>query len=137
MRTWLSQVYLLLRSGEKNCFSIGKTLSYLEIDEPIPMSLLIPFSDKVSVSTKIKDRKERNRLKSLIRSIKPKNFGVIIRTVAQERKVAELDKDLKNLVKNIFQKHLSKTSFKNIYQKHIFRKSEGPFLDFCRPRNIP
>jgi ribonuclease G len=61
--------------------------------------VLIPFSDKVSVSTKIKSNEERTRLKQLIQSIKPKNFGVIIRTVAEEKRVAELDNELKILVK--------------------------------------
>ena len=59
--------------------------------------VLVPFSDKVSVSQKIKDSEEKNRLKRLIMSIKPKNFGVIIRTVAENKKVAELDNDLKDL----------------------------------------
>lgn len=59
--------------------------------------VLVPFSDKVSVSQKIKDSEERNRLKKLIISIKPKNFGVIIRTVAEHKKVVELENDLKEL----------------------------------------
>ena len=61
--------------------------------------VLIPFSDRVSVSQKIKSFEERSRLKKLIQSIKPKGFGVIIRTVAENKKVVELDKDLKNLYK--------------------------------------
>ena len=61
--------------------------------------ILIPFSDKVSISQKIEDPKEQKRLKQLIRSIKPHGFGVIIRTVALGKKVAELDQDLKNLYK--------------------------------------
>ena len=61
--------------------------------------VLIPFSDRVSVSQKIRSGEERSRLKKLIHSIKPKGFGVIIRTVAENKKVAELDKDLKNLYK--------------------------------------
>ena len=61
--------------------------------------VLVPFSDKVSISQKIKDQEERDRLRRLITSIKPKNFGVIIRTVAQNKKVAELDQDLKDLEK--------------------------------------
>jgi ribonuclease G len=61
--------------------------------------ILIPFSDKVSISQKIEDPEEQKRLKQLIRSIKPHGFGVIIRTVAIGKKVAELDKDLKNLYK--------------------------------------
>jgi ribonuclease G len=61
--------------------------------------VLIPFSDKVSISQKIKTDEERIRLKQLIQSIRPKGFGVIVRTVAEEKKVAELDNELKILVK--------------------------------------
>lgn len=60
--------------------------------------VLLPFSDKVSVSSKIKSEEERNRLRKLIQSIKPKNYGVIVRTVAQERKVALLDAELRGLI---------------------------------------
>ena len=60
--------------------------------------VLIPFIDKVSVSQKIKSREERARLRQLVQSIKPKNFGVIIRTNAEGKKVAELDAELKILV---------------------------------------
>lgn len=58
--------------------------------------VLVPFSNRISVSQKIGDNKEKERLKRLIKSIKPKNFGVIIRTVATGKKVAELDRDLEN-----------------------------------------
>ena len=61
--------------------------------------VLIPFSDKVSVSSKIKSGEERARLKQLIYSIKPKNCGVIVRTVAEGKRVAELDTELKVLAK--------------------------------------
>ncbi|WP_315537177.1 Rne/Rng family ribonuclease [Prevotella koreensis] len=61
--------------------------------------VLIPFNDKVSVSTKIKSGEERARLKQLIQSIKPKNVGVIVRTVAEGKRVAELDSELKILYK--------------------------------------
>jgi ribonuclease G len=61
--------------------------------------ILIPFSDRVSVSQKIDSPEERSRLKRLLLSIKPKNYGVIIRTVAEGKKVAELDKELRTLVK--------------------------------------
>jgi ribonuclease G len=60
--------------------------------------VLVPFSDRISVSQKIKDPEEKDRLKNLIKSIKPKNFGVIIRTVAENKKVAELDADMKDLM---------------------------------------
>jgi len=61
--------------------------------------VVIPFNNKVSVSQKITSKEERARLRQLIQSIKPKNFGVIVRTVAEGKKVAELDTELKVLVK--------------------------------------
>ena len=61
--------------------------------------VLIPFGDKVSVSSKIKSGEERARLKQLIYSIKPKNCGVIVRTVAEGKRVAELDTEMKVLNK--------------------------------------
>ena len=61
--------------------------------------VLIPFADKVSVSTKIKSSEERARLRQLIQSIKPKNFSVIVRTSSEGKRVAELDHELKTLMK--------------------------------------
>ncbi|MAZ93196.1 MAG: Rne/Rng family ribonuclease [Bacteroidales bacterium] len=69
-----------------------------EISFPGRYVVLLPFSSKVSISQKIKSKEERNRLKRLIASILPKNYGIIIRTVAENRKVAELDTDLRDLV---------------------------------------
>ncbi|WP_310555823.1 ribonuclease E/G [Flavobacterium sp.] len=60
--------------------------------------VLVPFSDRVSISQKIESKEEKDRLKRLVQSIKPKGFGVIVRTVAEGKKVAEIDKDLQNLV---------------------------------------
>ena len=60
--------------------------------------VLVPFSNRISISQRVKSPEERQRLKRLIQSIKPDNFGVIIRTVAEHKKVADLDNDLKSLV---------------------------------------
>ncbi len=62
--------------------------------------VLIPFNEKVSVSTKIKSSGERARLKQLLQSLKPKNFGVIVRTVAEGKGSAELDAELKVLLRH-------------------------------------
>lgn len=70
-----------------------------DITFPGRYMVLIPFSEKISVSSKIKSGAERARLKQLILSIKPKGFGVIIRTVAEGKRVAELDQELKMLLK--------------------------------------
>lgn len=98
-----------------NILSQGKEVLVQIIKEPISTKgprltcelsfagrflVLIPFNDKVSVSQKIKSQAERTRLKQLVQSIKPNNFGVIVRTVAEGKKVAELDNELKILLKH-------------------------------------
>lgn len=70
-----------------------------ELSFPGRYLVLIPFNEKVSVSSKIQSSEERARLKGLIQRIKPKHFGVIVRTVAEGKRVAELDNELKVLLK--------------------------------------
>ena len=60
--------------------------------------VLVPFSDRVSVSQKIRNHDEKDRLRRLIKSIKPEGFGVIVRTVAVNKKVADLHADLSELL---------------------------------------
>jgi ribonuclease G len=60
--------------------------------------VLVPFSDRVSVSQKIESKEEKERLKRIVHSIKPKGFGVIVRTVAESKQVAEIEKDLQTLL---------------------------------------
>lgn len=73
--------------------------------------VLVPFSDKVSISQKIKDVEQRKRLTDLVKEFKPEGFGVIIRTVAKEAKMEELKADLFDLLDKW------KQGFKKIRQK--------------------
>lgn len=68
-----------------------------EISFPGRFLVLVPFDDKVAVSTKIKSGAERARLKQIIQSIKPHNCGIIVRTVAEGKRAAELDAEMKVL----------------------------------------
>lgn len=61
--------------------------------------VLVPFSNQVSLSRKIGSPDEKKRLKDLAMSLKPKNFGVIIRTVAEGVDITDLDTDLRTLLK--------------------------------------
>ncbi len=61
--------------------------------------VLIPFSDKVSISQKIVNKEERKRLERLVYSILPPNYGVIIRTAAEGKRAAVLDGELRSLIK--------------------------------------
>jgi ribonuclease G len=60
--------------------------------------VLVPFSNAVNISKKITSKQERQRLHKLLSSVKPENFGVIVRTVAENMEVAELQRDLENCV---------------------------------------
>ena len=62
--------------------------------------VLMPFGDKISISQKIKSTEEKIRLRQLIGSIKPKGFSVIVRTSAENKRVAELNHELRTLLKN-------------------------------------
>jgi len=72
--------------------------------------VLVPFSNKVSVSQKIKSSEERQRLKHIVESILPSNYGVIIRTVSEGKHAQELDAELRELIEKW------ENAFKNIYQ---------------------
>lgn len=69
-----------------------------EINLPGRYMVLTPFSDLISISKKITDSEERKRLQVLAESIKPKNFGVIIRTAAEGKKVADLHEEIRGIV---------------------------------------
>ncbi|HEY1045810.1 MAG TPA: Rne/Rng family ribonuclease [Bacteroidia bacterium] len=61
--------------------------------------VLVPFGKSTSISKKISDAEHKKRLKQMIDKLKPKNFGVIIRTVAEEAGIDEIELDLNNLIK--------------------------------------
>ncbi len=58
--------------------------------------VLVPFGESVNLSKKITEKQERQRLQRLMSAIKPVNFGIIVRTVAQGKDVDELNRDLQN-----------------------------------------
>lgn len=60
--------------------------------------VLTPFNEMVAVSKKIHSGEERKRLQKIMEGIRPKNFGVIVRTAAESQSTAELHEDLLNLV---------------------------------------
>jgi ribonuclease G len=70
-----------------------------EVTIPGRNIILSPFTDRVSVSKKIESAEERKRLQMLGESIKPKGFGLIIRTVAEGKKAAELHEELTFMLK--------------------------------------
>jgi len=61
--------------------------------------VLVPFTDRISVSQKIRERKEKDRLRKLVQAMRPKGFGVIVRTVADGASPKDLKADLADLLK--------------------------------------
>ncbi|TAD84171.1 MAG: Rne/Rng family ribonuclease [Bacteroidetes bacterium] len=68
-----------------------------EISLPGRFLVVTPFNDIIAVSKKIHSSEERRRLQKIIDAIKPKNFGVIVRTAAEGKNTAELHEDLNML----------------------------------------
>lgn len=89
--------YVLVQVAKEPISSKGPRIT-TEISIAGRYIVLIPFSDKVSVSSKIRSSEEKTRLKALIHSIKPKNFGVIVRTVAEGKSVSDIEGDVADLV---------------------------------------
>src|SRR5438034_7355068 len=69
-----------------------------EISLPGRFVVITPFNDIVAVSKKIHSGEERKRLQKIVESVKPKNFGVIVRTAAEGKNVSELHDDLEHLI---------------------------------------
>lgn len=89
---------LLVQIAKEPISSKGPRLT-TEISFTGRFMVLIPFGNKISISQKIKSAEEKIRLKQVVGSIKPKGFSVIIRTSAENKRVAELNHELRTLVK--------------------------------------
>ena len=69
-----------------------------EVTIPGRYIVLTPFNEMVAVSKKIGNEEERERLRKLVESIRPKNFGIIVRTAAEGKKVADLHEELNGMM---------------------------------------
>ena len=78
-----------------------------EISLPGRFVVITPFNNIVAVSRKIHSSEERKRLQKIVEAIKPKNFGVIVRTAAEGKNTAELHEDLSALV-DMWKSHSAK-----------------------------
>ncbi len=98
--------HVLVKIAKEPISQKGPRLS-CELSLPGRYIVLVPFAEKVSVSSKIRNGKERDRLRKVLEAIQPKNFGIIIRTAAENQPADQLEKDLQDLVQkwdNAFEK---------------------------------
>ncbi|MDX1652167.1 MAG: Rne/Rng family ribonuclease [Brumimicrobium sp.] len=104
-----SSQHIMVQVAKEPISSKGPRLS-AEVTLAGRYLVLVPFSNKVSISQKVKDPEERDRLRDIMKNIKPKNFGVIIRTVAKNKKIEQLDNDLKDLLEKWKKLHANLTN---------------------------
>ena len=89
--------WVMVQIAKEPISTKGPRLS-TEISLPGRYMVLVPFEDTVTISQKIKNNEERSRLKKIMQGLKPKNFGLIIRTAAVGANVKELEKDLADMM---------------------------------------
>tara|TARA_B100000676_G_scaffold102772_1_gene102538 strand:+ start:129 stop:1649 length:1521 start_codon:yes stop_codon:yes gene_type:complete len=90
-----------------------------DISIPGALIVIIPNQNYVGISKKISDKYERRRLRKMIESFKPKDFGVIIRTTAQGKNEEILKEELDTLTnqwKNCIKKTKSKKAPKLVHE---------------------
>ena len=61
--------------------------------------VLIPMGEYIALSKKINNGKERRRLKSIVGSMLPEGFGVIVRTVTQNQDKEAIEDDMRTVLK--------------------------------------
>lgn len=88
----------ILVQVEKEAISTKGPRLTCEISIPGQYVILVPFGNEISLSRKIRSPEEKKRLKTIISEVRPKNFGVIVRTAAEGRESGTIQQDLKNLL---------------------------------------
>ena len=86
--------------------------------------VLMPNSEFITVSKKIEDIKEKNRLLNIVKPIVPKGYGIIIRTSAEGKNETEIKEDLDKLIKkwqNILEKYNNLKKQKTFIPKIIYK----------------
>lgn len=102
---------LLVRVAKEPISNKGPRVSS-ELSFPGRYLVLVPFGQKVSISSKITSTVERNRLKKIAETIKPNNFGLIVRTQAEHATIDELRQDLNDLLNKWMQLQIELLSAK-------------------------
>ena len=111
--------FLLVQVLKEPISTKGPRLS-CEITIPGRYVVLSPFKNIVAVSKKLSSEDERLRLKKLTESIKPKNFGVIVRTAAEGKKVADIHEDILDLMEKwdqMYKKILGSNKHKRVLKE--------------------
>lgn len=111
------------RKGAKLSSSISLTGRYV---------VFMPYENFITISQKIEEESEKERLKEVVKQIIPKNYGAIIRTAAYEKDSVEIEKDIQELInkweeiKNVEIDSVPKLIYKN---DGLLEKTIKEFVD--------
>lgn len=120
-----------LREGDKILLQIEKDAEHykaaratLNISLPAQKIILLPNNDRINVSKKISPT-EKTRLQNLVKKFLPENYGVIVRTAAENSTESELAAEIEELLK-LWQEILAVASKKKkpslIYGEDLIKK---------------
>ena len=90
-------------------------------------AVLMPNSDFITISKKIEKETEKNRLLKIVKEIVPQNYGIIIRTSAEEKSEEEIKRDINNLIitwQEIVNKY-EKAKKQTIFTPQLIYKNQG------------
>lgn len=87
--------------------------------------VLMPNSNFITISQKIEDEEERERLLAILREVIPEGYGVIIRTSAVSKTKEEIEKDVKKLIKKYEEIKQKFQKEKNTKKPELLYKSES------------
>ena len=94
--------------------------------------VIMPNCTFITVSQKIEEKKERKRLKKIVKSVIPEGVGAIIRTVAENKKSEDICEDVKSNLekwKNIQDKKIQKYPQKIYSKGGILKKTIIDLVD--------
>ena len=60
--------------------------------------IFMPYSKFITISQKIEKEEEKERLKKIVKEILPREYGIIIRTAAENKNKEEIEKEIKKLI---------------------------------------
>ncbi|MBN2156118.1 MAG: ribonuclease E/G [Candidatus Lokiarchaeota archaeon] len=102
--TTIGRINRFLPVGSEDIFQIsyedvGQSYAYLNQGYTVSgdLAVIMPYNKRGLISKKIKDKTERTRLKKVIDEITAKDFGILIRTVAQYADELEILKQIQQL----------------------------------------
>ena len=102
IKDYIKPNQMLMVQVKKDSTNIKGARVSTNIQIPGRFVVTLPENDFITVSQKIEDEKEKNRLMDIVQKIKnDKKIGIIIRTAAEGKDESIIEKDIENTIKKL------------------------------------